>query len=293
MTNEEKESLSRFFKKIYNVTDEEIASLYNDAGELTTVDPLLTKDSERVARFKQEKSDQFKLGEKKAHQKIESHLKEKYDITDSELIGAELIDFVVEAQTSELKEKLTKKVDPSDIEKHPAFIAKRSEWEKTLTAKDKEWQDKFESRESEWNKKQTLGEVAKHGLTYLETNFVLPEDPQRAANFKNIFARELEAGNYSLQENGDPIILDKDGNPAEDAHGRMISFKDHIDQIGMKYFDKRQANQRGNSGNQNQQNNTQAIVIKDQSEFSQKMAEAKTAEDRAAIMSAAKTAGIV
>jgi hypothetical protein len=291
MTNEEKESLSRFFKKIYNVTDEEIASLYNEAGELTTVDPLLTKDSERVARFKQEKSDQFKLGEKKAHQKIESHLKEKYDITDSELIGAELIDFVVEAQTTELKEKLTKKVDPSDIEKHPAFISKRAEWEKTLTAKDKEWQDKLESQQSEWNKKQTLGEVAKHGLTYLETNFVLPEDPQRAANFKSIFARELEAGNYSIQESGDPLILDKDGKPLEDAHGKMISFKDHIDSIGAKYFDKRQANQRGNSGNQNQINQ-QAVVIKDQSEMSQKMAEAKTPEERAAIMTAAKAAGI-
>lgn len=292
MTKEEKEVLDGFLKKIYNVNEEDLASLYNEAGELTSVDSIIAKDSERVARFKTEKSDQFKLGEKKAHQKIESHLKEKYNITDTELIGAELIDFVVESQTGELKEKLTKKVDSADIEKHPAFISKRSEWEKALTAKDKEWQEKLENQQSEWNKKQTLGEVAKYGLTYLETNFVLPEDPQRAANFKNIFTRELEAGNYSLQENGEPLILDNDGKPREDAHGKMISFKDYVEQIGIKYFDKRQANQRGNAGNQ-QQNNIQAVVIKDQSEFTQKMAQAKTPEERAAIMTAAKTAGIV
>lgn len=292
MTKEEKEVLDGFLKKIYNVNDEDLASLYNEAGELTSVDSILQKDSERVARFKTLNDGKFKEGQKRTYDQIEKHLKEKYNITDTELIGAELIDFVVESQTGELKEKLTKKVDPADIEKHPVFISKRSEWEKALTAKDKEWQEKLESQQSEWNKKQTLGEVAKYGLTYLETNFVLPEDPQRAANFKNIFTRELEAGNYSLQENGEPLILDNDGKPREDAHGKMISFKDYVEQIGTKYFDKRQANQRGNAGNQ-QQNNQQAVVIKDQSEFTQKMAQAKTPEERAAIMTAAKTAGIV
>lgn len=293
MTDNEKEVFQKFLSKTLNITPEEVVSLYNETGELTNVDLLLQKDSERVANYKKAQSDQFKLGEKKAHEKVEKHLREKYEIADTELIGAELIDFVFETQTAELKEKLGKKIDVNDIEKHPAFIAKRNEWEKNLKAKDTEWEEKLNAQQSEWNRKQTLAQVSKAALLKLETDFILPENAQRAAALKDVLIREIENGNYSLQDNGEPIILDKEGKPLEDAHGKMISFKDYTEGLASKFFDKRQANQRSNAANQQQQQSGQAIIIKNQDDFRKASLEAKTPEEQVAVMKAAREAGIV
>lgn len=292
MNKTEREVFDSFLKKIYNLNDEEIAGLYNEAGELDKTDLILTKDSERVSKFKKEKGDEFKNGEKKAMIRIEKHLKEKYNV-ESDLLGEELIDHVFDAKTSELTEKLSKKFNADDIEKHPAFIQKRTEFEKQLKAKDTEWEGKITAKEAEWNQKQSRAQVSKLALTHVETNYLMPENATRANALKDVLIREFDSNNYDLPDNSDPIILDKDGKPLEDEHGRMISFKDYTDRIASKYFDKKVANQRGNAGNQQQQQQGQPITVKDQSEFKEKMANAKTSEERAAIMKAGKEAGLL
>lgn len=292
MIDKEKEVLNGFLKKIYNVTDEDLASLYNEAGELTTVDSILAKDSERISKFKTEKNDQFKAGQKKTWEQIEKHLKEKYSAQDSELLGAELIDHVFETQTAELQEKISKKFKDEDIEKHPSFIAKRKEWEKTLQSKESEFDEKLKAKETEWNRSRMMSKISEAAMLQLESNFILPENAVRAKALKDVLIRELESENYSIQDDGSIIILDKEGKAKEDSHGKMINFNEYIEASALKFFDKKVANSRGNAGNQNQ-NNAQQIVIKDQSDFQAKMSEAKTPEDRAAIMTAAKAAGIV
>lgn len=292
MTDKEKEVLQGFLSKTLGVTNEEIAGLYNEAGELTDVSLLLEKDSQRVQKFKTEKDNQFKAGEKKSAQKFENHLKEKYGV-ESDLIGIDLIDHVFETKTAELQEKLTKKINPDDIEKHPAFIAKRAEWEKSWKEKENKLIEDHKAEKEEWNRKQTLAQIAKIALQDVESNFILPENAARAAALKDVLVRELSSENYLIQEDGSIRILDKDNKAKEDVHGNMISFKEHIEQLASKFFDKKQAQARGNAGNQSQQQQTGTIVIKDQSDLQAKMAEAKTPEERAAVTKAAKANGLM
>lgn len=292
MTDKEKEVFNGFLSKTLNLSSEDVASLYNEAGELTTVDLLLQRDSERVKKFKTDNESQFKAGEKKAFEKIEKYVKTTFNIGDTELLGTELIDHAFKTQTAELQEKLSKKFDPAEIEKHPAFIAKRAEWENKEKSLVKEWEGKLESEKNQWNQQITLGQVSQTALNYIQDNFIMPENAERAAYLKQVFVEEVKKRSYNTQEGSDPIILNGD-KPLEDEFGHIVPFKTFIEGLGGKLFDKKIAQQRGNAGNQPTPPSGQPIVIKDQSDFKVKMAEATTPEDRAAVMKAAKVAGLV
>jgi hypothetical protein len=293
MTNEEKEVFAGLLKKIYAVTDEEVAGLYNEAGELTNVDSILSKDSDRIARFKKEKNDEYKRAEIKTAQKFESYLKEKYDVGDSELMGTDLIDSAFEKQSTALSEKLKAKLNPDDIEKHPVYIAKRAEFEKQIRAKEKEIEDRIAAKESEWNRKAVFDEVKNGALTELDLGYLLPENSERANALKSVFIEKLGKANFIKNEKGEIQLLDSDSKPLEDAHGKMITLKEYQEQLAGQFFDKKIASQRSNAGNRSNEGQQSNITLKDQGDFQTQMATAKTAEERAAIMSAAKATGIV
>ena len=53
MTPQEKQILEAFLSKALNMDTGAMASLFNEAGELITVEPLLTADAEKVAKQKE------------------------------------------------------------------------------------------------------------------------------------------------------------------------------------------------------------------------------------------------
>jgi hypothetical protein len=292
MTENEKKIFEGLVQKTLNLTETEtLASLYNEAGELINIQPLLDIDASRVAKFKNDSKQQRDRGFKESREAFEKELMEEYSIT-SDLQGIELVKHILDTQTTDLKTKLETKTKDVDIEKNPAFIQKRIEWEKQVQVKEKEWEKKFETREAEWQKDKIFDQVSKKALLCVDTDFIQPDNPDRTAALKEVLINTLKGENYQITEDGTIHILDKDGKLKEDAHGRAINFKDYTEQIASKYFDKKQADKRGNSGNQTQTQTSNQIKIKDQSDFQAQMAIAKDATERAAILKAAKEAGI-
>lgn len=280
MKVEEKSILEGFLSKTLNMDNEAISGLFNAEGELIDLSPALEIDANRISKFRTEKQDQYARGLKEHATKIEKAIKSKYNI-ESDAIGVELIDAVIEAQTAELNEKLTKKsAKDDDFEKHPKYLQFKQDFDKQLKAKDQEWEGKLTEKESEWNRKETLNKISKLAFTELETGYILPENSERANAFKDVLARELETNNYTFDEDGNPVLLDKEGKPLEDKHGKFISFKDHFNGLAGKYFDKKIANERGNAGNKNQQQQQTTGTFKSRDEFTEAMKVAKTPQEQ-------------
>lgn len=284
MTNEEKQILEAFLSKTLNLTGETISGLYDSEGQLKDLSTAITADANRIAKFKTEKQNEFNRGLEKGASKIEKAIKDKYSI-ESDLIGVDLLDHVIELQTSELNEKLKAKSEKdADFEKHPKYLTFKQEHEKMLKAKDQEWEKKLNEKESEWNRKETLSKVAKFAFTELETGYILPENIERANALKDVLQREIESGNYSFDQDNNPILIDKEGKPVEDSHGNLINFKEYVNGLASKYFDKKIANPRANAGNNNQQTQHSNGVFKSQDEYLEAARNAKTAEEQSAVL---------
>jgi hypothetical protein len=281
MTDKEKQLLEGYFQKTLNLDSEAVAGLYNEAGELTTVEPIITADASRVAKFKSEKKQQLDRGFKEGRESYEKEIKEKFGV-DSDLQGLDLIDHVLENKTLELNEKVLKsnKIKDEDFEKHPKYIALKSEHDKALKNKDKEWEDKLKTKETEWQKQETFNKVSKVALTEIETNYLMPENADRALAIKEVLLGKLGENNFSIQEDGSIIILDKSGKPCEDAHGHILNFKEYINNLSVKFLDKKVANARGSAANQGGGASGGQSAIKNQDDFLQAMKSAKTSEER-------------
>lgn len=282
MTSEEKNILEAFLSKTLNLDGEAISGLYNAEGELTDLSIAIDADAKRITKYKTEKQNEFNRGIEKGASKIEKAIKEKYNI-DSDLIGVDLLDHVIELQTSDLNEKLkAKNTKDEDFEKHPKYLQFKQDFEKQLKAKDAEWEDKLKTKESEWVKKETFSKVSKVALSELETGYIMPENAQRTVALKDVLLRDLEGENYSSLEDGTIVLLDKDGKPKEDQHGKMLQFNDYVHSIAGKYFDKKVANARENSGNTSQSQQTLGS-FKTEAEFLEASRNAKTPQEQAEV----------
>lgn len=249
MSPQEKQILEAFLSKAFNLDSGAMTSLYNEVGELITVEPLLAVNAERVAKQKEISESQYKRGIKESREKLEKELKSEYGI-DSELQGSELVKEILAKETESLKAASTVKDD--EIEKHPKFIEKRREFEKQMTIKEKEWQEKFESEKAAinyefvWEKARNKARMA-----LPESKFILPEDAARREKLLKVYESELkELYKYAPTEDGsDFIVLDKEGNPAQDNQGNMLKFQDVVKSVGSTYFPVQTSEPRSSTGN--------------------------------------------
>ena len=116
MKAEEQTKLNETLSKVFKLDAEQLATLYNEAGDLTDLTVVTEADTKRVAKFNTEKTAQYNRGIKEGAEKIEKAIKEKYEV-ESDLIGVELVDQIVLKQI----EAVTK-ANPKDITKHPEYI---------------------------------------------------------------------------------------------------------------------------------------------------------------------------
>ena len=246
MKPEEQKILNEFLSKTLKVDEEQIAGLYNEAGELQGLQVAYDADAARITRHRTENSNQFNRGLKEGASKIEKEIKEKYSL-DSELIGVELVDAVVLSKVEEATKGATK-----DISKHPEMLKARSEWEKEQKARDKVWQDKLDAKDKEFAKTKLSEKIRAKALIYFdEFKPILPGDPNKAASWKNTFLNEVLANEY--QESDDDFIpLDKEGKPLTNAHGYGRTFKEYVKEIADKYFEYQKSENRSSSGNKNE-----------------------------------------
>jgi len=242
MTNEEKKVLNEFLSKTLKIDTEELAALYNEAGDLTGLQVAYDADALRVKKQKEDRDSQYNRGLKEAATKFEKELKSKYDV-ESELVGVDLVDSIVLSKVEETK-GATK-----DLSKHPEMLKARAEWEKEQKKRDQEWQDKLESKDKEFARTVLLDKVKTKGSVLLdELKPILPEEPYKAAQWRQVFLNDLLSYDYQ-EHDGDFIVKDKEGNPLKDAHGYDRKFKEFTKEIADKYFSFEKAEQRSNAGN--------------------------------------------
>jgi len=243
LSENEKKVLSDSLSKLYKIEPETLASLYNEAGELSDFSEILKLDADRIKKYKTDNDSQYKRGIKEGAEKIELAVREKFEL-DSDLKGVELIDHLVVQKIEDAKAAGTK-----DITKHPDYIKLQLSIPKLLNDRDKEWEVKLTEKEKEIIKAKLLEKVDKRALTNLESRKpILSEDPRKAQKWKDTYLNELHQGNY--MEDGDTIIvLDKDDKPLQTDHGKPVSFDDYEKEIADQYFEYPVADQRSSPGN--------------------------------------------
>jgi hypothetical protein len=275
MTEAEQKKLNGFLSKTLKMDDEELASLYNEAGELTSLTAAEQADTARVTKLKEDQASQYKRGQKEVASKMEAQLKDKFGV-DSDLTGVELVDFIL---TTEL-EKVKGKGD-EDITAHPEYLKLKSESDRMLKAKDKEWQKKIEDLELKHARESMFSKVKERAFAELDNlRPILPEDAKKAQKWKEKYIEDLRA--YDFTEQDGMFVVLKDGKPLQDSHGYNKSFADLIKETAAEFFDFQTAESRSSAANQQTQSNFAAPRNED--EFIQKMREAKTPEEQAKVM---------
>ena len=275
MTEAEQKKLNGFLSKTLKMDDEELASLYNEAGELTSLTAAEKADTSRVAKLKEENDSQYKRGQKEVATKFETKLKEKYGVSSDET-GVDLVDLIL---TTEL-EKVKGKGD-EDITAHPEYLKLKSESDRMLKAKDKEWQKKIEDLELKHARESMFSKVKERAFAELDNlRPILPEDAKKAQKWKEKYIEDFRA--YDFTEQDGMIVVLKDGKPLQDSHGYNKSFADLVKETASEIFDFQTADDRTSPGNRQQQSNI--IAPRNEEEFIQKMREAKTPEEQAKVM---------
>ena len=275
MTEAEQKKLNGFLSKTLKMDDEELASLYNEAGELTSLTAAEKADTSRVAKLKEENDSQYKRGQKEVATKFETKLKEKYGVSSDET-GIDLVDLIL---TTEL-EKVKGKGD-EDITAHPEYLKLKSESDRMLKAKDKEWQKKIEELESKHTRESMFAKVKDRAFAELDNlRPILPEDAKKAQKWKEKYIEDFRA--YDFTEQDGMIVVLKDGKPLQDSHGYNKSFADLVKETASEIFDFQTADDRTSPGDRQQQSNI--IAPRNEEEFIQKMREAKTPEEQAKVM---------
>jgi hypothetical protein len=279
-----------FAVKAFKLTPEEVASLYNDAGELTDFSLIEKKDSERITKLSGDSKNQYSRGLKEAAQKIEKEIKEKYEV-DSDLIGVELFDFIVEQKLSGVT------VPDGDVTKNPEYIRLINQHAKEKKLWDKELQTKLEAKEREISEANLFKEIESIGLAEFDKlRPILPGDPLKAQRQKNdLFIAELKK--YKYQKDGEsPVVLKQDGTTLMDEHGYPVAFTNHVKTIAEKSFEFKTAEDRSSPGNNNQNQNPGPKVRKpkDKDDYVAMMRDnTLTPADRVAVMKLAQEAKIV
>ena len=275
MTEAEQKKLNGFLSKTLKMDDEELASLYNEAGELTSLTAAEQADTARVTKLKEDQASQYKRGQKEVASKMEAQLKDKFGV-DSDLTGVELVDFIL---TTEL-EKVKGKGD-EDITAHPEYLKLKSESDRMLKAKDKEWQKKIEDLELKHARESMFSKVKERAFAELDNlRPILPEDAKKAQKWKEKYIEDLRA--YDFTEQDGMFVVLKDGKPLQDSHGYNKSFADLVKETAAEIFDFQTAESRSSAANQQTQSNFAAPRNEDV--FIQKMREAKTPEEQAKVM---------
>lgn len=274
MTQEEKKILEGYLSKTLTIDTEELAGLYNDAGELVDLSIAEKADAERHKKLKDNANDQYKRGVKEGASKLEKALRDKYD-TDSDLTGVDLFDFILSEKLGEAKK------DTEDITLHPEFIRQQREWEKALKAKEKEVAEQLEAKEKEFSQRIVMSKVERAALERLDAlRPVLPSDAAKAKRWRDKFVDEFKS--YEYQEVDGEFVILKKGERLTDAHGKPVTFDKFTNDTAASMFDFYAADDRSSSGNQSSQRSS-ARVPKDKDEFVQMMREAKTPEERVEI----------
>lgn len=249
---DEKELLVGFLSKTLKMDESAVTSaLYDQEGDTLTLksnalDILSAKDADRIRIIGDASKNKFQDGYQKAKKEerslFEQEIKDQYGIT-SDTIGLDLIGEIIMAKTKQ--GEITDEV----IMKHPSFIKKEKE---LIKAKEDAVNEILTKQKSEKNT-ETFTKKALEVLDELKP--ILPTDPKKAANQKNLYKMVLAGLKYNIAEGGEIIFLNEDGSRMQDEHGHPIDSTQYLKTLASNYFDFQAADQRQAGGDPNNKGN--------------------------------------
>ena len=108
MKAEEQKILNESLVKLFKLDQEQLATLYNEPGDLTDLSVVLDADTKRISKFNTDKTNQLNRGIKEGAEKLEKAVKDKYGI-ESDKVGVELVDELVLSKIEEASSIVTGK----------------------------------------------------------------------------------------------------------------------------------------------------------------------------------------
>lgn len=217
--------------------DHEIAEALNsdenDLDEKKVASLILELDKSRIKEIRTKHHDEgHKKGKAETLAAFEKDLREKFNVSDLEKQGLELIEAIIEKQGS----KSSKELDDDAVKRSKTYQTEKLQWEKKLEDLKKEMEDKVKATEAGFQKEKTFSKASEKALAILDAlKPVLSEDPQKALRQKQILLNELKGFDFS-EVNGELVIL-KDGKPLEDEHGHSVKFDALVKNKASEFFD--------------------------------------------------------
>lgn len=280
MTDNEK-SLVEALAKALNIATEGMATLFNEAGELQSIDPFISELENRNRKAKADRDNQYSRGKAEALKSLEKELKVKYGVTD-EVQGIDLVDSIVIAETEKVKD-----ASPDDIDKHPQFALKQREWQKQMAAKEQEFATKIDELTKAHEQDKLMGKVEQKAVEFLMSGYnpALPENQTRAEKLRQMFIADIRSGKYKID--GDAIIpVDETGEQLTDNTGKPITFDLHAENYAALYFDKAAPGSKKTAPGGNEKTPGKHLTVpKNESEFAE-MSKSMSPQERAELLKA-------
>ena len=267
-----------FITKAYNKTETEIDALVLDeSGEVSesAFENLLQIDTAKVKKLKGDGQGMFDKGYQKAEAeiktKVEKSFKEKTGFDGDYETTEDLFDAFITENAAKPKTKLT----DDDVKKHPAYLA--LEKERVPKSDLEKVTGEFETYKQSVARNEKMSGIKSKVKNKFETFNVAPiENPVVKNKRLELFLKEFD--DYDYEMDGENIIIIKDGKRLEDDHGNLIPLDDLISKKVNEHFEILVQSPKGGAGQQQQQQQQQRTVLKDESDYQQKMKELDTRE---------------
>jgi len=255
-----KDFISGVLTKTLNLTGDELAELiYTKAADSEDIvlkddalDLVLDKDGDRIENIKKNTKPsvdvlkaEYSKARKETMQEFEANLKKDFGI-ESDKEGIELVNVIVS------KQKPNTKLTDEDVKKHPLYLS----LEENRVPKEKydELEGEFTEYKKSHERSSLMGTVHKNAIAILnEMNPIVSENPRVAQTRQEDFLNKFDSYNFELRDDGNHLILDKEGNRIEDKHGNPLKFKAFVEEVATANYDFAKQQNRQNSGNQQQQ----------------------------------------
>lgn len=215
---------------LYTTDDEGNEQLKEGANIAKTIKEWSANEVRRVGE------QQRKRGIREASQRWEKQLGDlagDTSLTGDELVGA--IRNKIETAGSDTSE--SDKLTPDSIRKHPAYKEALKADSRALVQERDEARAELDKVRSEYERKSTQSTIMQRAFEELDkANVKWGDDPETKQRRKQVIERLIEADMDRLKvENGKIIVLDTDGQPAQDKDFKDITFDRYVRDIGSTF----------------------------------------------------------
>lgn len=263
-----------------------VAALFEADGspKADALTQLLEKNKTHIATLNKGRTfdDGYKAAEKKVKTDYEKELKEEFGIT-SDKVGVDLISEIIEAKAAK-GDTLTEE----QVKKHKTYLDLKESVDKAVKEAVKAEKQVHETYKSQVEREKTISAVKTEALKIFdESKVILPKDAAKASKLKNLFLKEIEAGNYRI-DNGKVILLNEKGEDQQDEQGHRKDFSAVIKGMITETFDTEVADPKGSPGNNNggAGGGSSKITVKDEADFMKQFSASTDSKQRADIMTA-------